>query len=43
LHGLLPAQTSQFAFVRYNSDGSLDASFGTGGRAVTDLASAYYA
>jgi uncharacterized delta-60 repeat protein len=34
---------TDFALARYNSDGSLDASFGTDGRAGTDLASAYYA
>ena len=28
---------SDFAVARYNSDGSLDTSFGTGGRVVTDL------
>jgi uncharacterized delta-60 repeat protein len=34
---------TDFALARYNSDGALDTTFGTGGRAATDLASAYYA
>ena len=29
--------TEDFALVRYNSDGTLDASFGTGGKVVTDF------
>ena len=31
--------TRDFALVRYNTDGTLDASFGSGGKAVTDLGS----
>ena len=30
---------SDFALARYNADGSLDSSFGSGGKVVTDLAS----
>lgn len=30
-----------FALARYNSDGSLDASFGTGGKVLTDFSNAY--
>lgn len=32
-----PAEDQDFGLVRYNPDGTLDASFGTGGRVVTDL------
>src|SRR5262249_6865942 len=32
--------TSDFALARYNADGSLDGSFGTGGKQVTDFGSA---
>jgi uncharacterized delta-60 repeat protein len=31
------APTSDFALVRYNSDGSLDSGFGTGGKVTTDF------
>ncbi len=31
----------QFALARYNADGNLDGSFGTGGRATTEFSSAY--
>ncbi len=32
-----PGAKSDFVLLRYNSDGSLDSSFGTGGKVVTDL------
>ncbi len=32
-----PGAARDFGLVRYNTDGSLDASFGTGGRAATDI------
>jgi uncharacterized delta-60 repeat protein len=32
-----PGAQSDFALLRYNSDGSLDSSFGTGGKVVTNL------
>ncbi len=32
-----PISTSDFAVARYNSDGSLDTSFGTGGKVITDF------
>jgi uncharacterized delta-60 repeat protein len=32
-----PLQTSAFKVARYNPDGSLDKSFGTGGKVITDL------
>ena len=32
---------SQFALARYNADGSLDASFGTGGKVTTDFGGAF--
>ena len=32
-----PGAKSDFALLRYNSDGSLDSSFGTGGKVVTNL------
>ena len=38
---ILPrASERHLAFVRYNADGSVDATFGSGGRAVIDLAAA---
>ena len=33
--------TSDFALVRYNTDGTLDTSFGTGGKVTTDIGSGY--
>ncbi|HEV8718142.1 MAG TPA: hypothetical protein VGX03_35665 [Candidatus Binatia bacterium] len=33
--------SNDFALVRYNSDGSLDASFGKGGKVITDLSAGY--
>jgi uncharacterized delta-60 repeat protein len=36
--GVGTASTENFAIARYNSDGTLDHSFGTGGRVVTDFA-----
>jgi uncharacterized delta-60 repeat protein len=32
-----PGNKSDFVLLRYNSDGSLDSSFGTGGKVLTDL------
>jgi uncharacterized delta-60 repeat protein len=32
-----PGNQSDFALVRYNSDGSLDSSFGSGGKVLTDI------
>ena len=34
--------TGDFALVRYNADGSLDGSFGSGGKVLTDLGSASF-
>jgi uncharacterized delta-60 repeat protein/uncharacterized repeat protein (TIGR01451 family) len=36
-----PAQSPGFCVVRYNTDGSLDGSFGVGGIVITQLASAF--
>jgi uncharacterized delta-60 repeat protein len=37
-----PDATFDFALVRYNSDGSLDSSFGTGGKVTTDFSTVDY-
>lgn len=37
--GTYPDTTSDFVLARYNADGSLDTTFGTGGRVVTDSGS----
>ena len=39
LHGILPDQTSQFALIRYTSDGSLDTTFDADGIVITDFGS----
>jgi len=36
------ATPSHFALTRYNSDGSLDASFGSGGKVTTDFGTSYH-
>lgn len=33
----LPGRSPDFAVMRYNADGSLDATFGTGGKVITDF------
>ena len=39
--GAVFGSPNHFALARYNSDGSLDTSFGTGGKVVTDFGAPY--